>query len=478
MLKRIGLTAAALVVILGVGAWALEYNAFQVVFVRPGVSTPVILAVGTPEELGNIDFMIVEGPKFGVLLGIPPSLVYIPQPDFYGTDWISFFIVQKLTGQIIDAGTVQLRVLGPAELFSTALRWEGSITFSGPSFAVDAHQQIFGLYTRTGYLDASAQATWDIAGFSRFDLRGKLELESAWPVAFRLPITFTLSFDPSHLSFNSLTIDARSSLFGWSVAYYFYLSGTTPETDSYFTFSAEGAIEKISILSRLKYVTLTPTFSEWFLILRGPWLCKDCPTKWEVEFLHKKTGFDHLSLTVKDIPLPCPNCEAFQVSLDTKITLKTEEKTVESSFKLAFGPVLCLRPMIGLRTPAGTLGISGLEIYGMEMRCDLPNGYMGRFATSFDPLRDAIVTGYSQFFEVVQLEGPVYPCCGPLGRWQVSLYFARESPRLLGLGMGSINLYFFVSRELMLNVKLQAGLVDPTDPTKTWILTVGFKALY
>jgi len=478
MLKRIGFAAVALVVIFGASAWALEYNAFQVVFVRSGVSTPVILAIGTPEELGNIDFMIVEGPKFGVLLGIPPSLVYIPQPNFYGTDWISFFIVQKLTGQIIDAGTVQLRVLGPAELFSTAFRWEGSITFSGPAFAMDAYRFVFGFYARSDFLDSRAQAVWDMSGFSQFDLTAKIELEGAWPEAWRLPITSTLTFAPTTLSLTSWTVDARTTLLGWNFAYYFYYSGMAPEANSYATFTVDGAIERITFSSRLKYATLTPTFSEWFLTLRGPWLCQDCPIKWELEFVQKKLGFDHLSFTVKNVPIPCPGCGVVQTYMDIKVTFSAEQKSVEPSLGISAGLVVCVRPLLSLLTPSEGFGISGLAIYGVEIRCALPGGYKGRFATSFDPNKDSAVTGYTRFFEVVQLEGPVVPCCGAPGWWQISLYFERGSGKLFGLGMSDVNLYIPISREILVNVRLQTGLVDPSNPAKTWVLTTGWKALF
>ncbi len=457
-------------------AAALDYFPLQVVFVRPGTPTPVTLAVGTPEELTALRFEIAEPPKYGVILGIPPDLIYIPQPGFIGTDWATF-LIQTADGQLLDLGTVQLRVIGP-EVFSPAFRFEGNLSFSGPAFSWESYGFVFGAYARFQYLDLQAAATWDQTGFTGFQTVAKIELEGTWPVAWRLPITSTLTFDPAAPSLTSWTVEARTMISGWNLSYYFFYSGTEPQTGSYATFSALGSLDQISLETRVKFATLTPTFSEWLLKLRGPWICEDCPIKWELEFLQKKLGFDHLSFTMRDIPIPCPICETLQTFLDVKTTFTSESKTVEPTLRLVSGFVVCVRPLASLITPSAGLGITGIEVYGVEIRCDLPSGYKARFATSFNPDKDSMVTGYTQFFEVVQFEGPVVPCCGSPGWWQLFLYFSRTSGKIFGLAMGDVNVYFPLSREVMINVRLQAGLVDPDDPAKTWKVSFGWKGLF
>ena len=455
---------------------ALEYYPLQIVFVRPATHTPVVLATGTPDELAKLIFTIVEPPKNGVLLGFPPELVYIPAEGFTGTDWITF-LMQASDGTILDYGTVQLRVLGPMEMLAPSLRSEGSLTFSGPTFAVDSYRFDFGFYGRFTYLDTQAHATWDQTGFSSFRTIARIELEGDWPSPWRLPITSTLTFSPATLSLTSWTVDARTLILGWNLSYYFYYSGANPQTDSYATFTAQGSIDRYTLTSRTKFATLTPTFAEWTLNLSGPWPFCDCPIKWELEFMQRKLGFDHLGFTLKDIALPCPMCQVLQIYLDVRITFTTEMKKVEPSLRLWSG-LLCARPLINLLSPEEGFGISGLEVYGVEIRCDLPRGYKTRFATSFDPAKDADITGYFHFFEVIQLEGPVVPCCGAPGWWQLSLYFQRTGGQLFGLGMTDIVLYFPISREVLLNVRLKTGLVDLDNPTKTWILAWGWKALF
>ncbi len=455
----------------------VEIFPVQVVFVRPDTPTPVVLAVGAPEDLAQLDFLIIEPPQYGVLLGIPPDLVYLPQPGFMGTDWVSF-LIRTQDGQIIDFGTIRLRVLGPAEISALALRFEGGFTFSGPMLALDSYNFLFSTYARFQYVETQALASWGLAGFTSFQTVAKAELEGTWPVPWRLPITSTLNFNPAALALTSWTVDARTTIVGWNLSYYFYYSGSDPETSSYSTFTVQGSVDRLFLLIRTRFAPLTPTFAEQVLTLRGPWLCENCPIKWEMEYVYKKTGFDRLSFTIREVPIPCPGCGPLSTYLDVKITFTTTEKKVEPALRLVAGIVACVRPLVSLLTPGTGLGISGFDLYGVEIRCDLPNGYKARFATSFNPGRDSAVTGYTQFFEVLQWEGPVVPCCGSPGWWQVSLFFRRESGYLFGLGMTDISLYFPLSRQMLVNVRLKSGLVDPADPTKGWILIWGWKGLF
>jgi hypothetical protein len=134
-----------------------------------------------------------------------------------------------------------------------------------------------------------------------------------------------------------------------------------------------------------------------------------------------------------------------------------------------------VRPFVALETPLVGFGLEGIEVYGIEIRCEVPGGYTLRLATSFNPLRDSRVTGYAQFFQMWRIEGPVVPCCGSPGRFQISAYFKRASGNLFGFGMGNLVVFFPLSRELLLNVGLKVGEVAPA---KTWILTVGWRGLW
>lgn len=467
--RIMGVAAAALMAFSG---WAADAP-LQVVFVP--FDTPTLFVLATGDQ--DLAYTILELPTQGVLVGIPPYLTYIPRPGFSGTDWVHY-LVQTDQGQW-DLGTVQLVVFSPGATMSPfVFTSETELGWSGPTFTLDSYRFVFGVQARFTYFEQALRATWTDAGFTSFVGTTRTELEGSWPSPWRLPITSTLDFDPTIPGLNSWTLNATVNLLGATWAYTFYFSGTEPQTPSYSTFQVQGTVGPFTFDSRTKFVHLTPTFGEQKLTLRGPWICEGCPTNWELEFVQTKVGFDHLSLLVKDVEIPCPGCGTIQTFFDIEVTFTVAEKTIEPTLRVSSGFVACVRPLVALATPETGFGLSGFDLYGIEIKCELASGYTLRLATAFDPVQNSSVTGYAQFFELWQLEGPVVPCCGNPGRFQLSAYFGRESGSLFGLGMGNIILYFPVSREVLVNVGLKLGEVDPSDSSKTWILTVGSKGLF
>lgn len=461
--------AAATITLVG---WSANAP-MQVVFVQFDSPALFLLAGGDPD----VAYTILEPPTQGTLVGIPPNLTYIPRPGFSGTDWVHY-LVQTDTGQW-DLGTVQLIVLSPGATMSPfVLTSEGEIVLSGPTFAVDSYKFIFGIQARFTYFEQGLRATWTQDGFTSFVGTTRTELEGTWPSPWRLPITSTLDFDPTIPGLNSWTLNATVNLLGATWAYTFYLSGTEPQTPSYSTFQVQGTVGPFTFDSRTKFVTLTPTFGEQRLVVKGPWICQGCPTNWELEFVQTKAGFDHLSFLIKDIEIPCPGCGSIQTFFDFKVTFTVEEKRIEPALRITSGWVACMKPFVSLATPTGGFGLEGIDLYGIDIKCEALGGYTLRLVTSFNPLKDAEVTGYAQFFELWQLEGPIVPCCGNPGRFQLSAYFKRETGTIFGFGMGNLILYFPISREVLVNVGLKFGEADPFDLNKTWILTTGWKGLF
>ncbi len=446
----------------------------QVVTVPFGATALFSLAVG---DVTGHAFVIIEMPAHGILLGIPPDLIFIPRPGFSGTDWISFAVTTP--EGLLNLGTVKILVLGPLETVSPpALLSEGGLVFSGPTFLVDGYRFALGLQQRFQYFEQSLRATWTHAGFTSFAAVTRLEFEGTWPSPWRLPITSTLDFDPTIPGLNSWTVDARTTIAGTIWAYNFYFSGPDPQTGSYATFQVQGTIGAFTFDSRTKFVTLTPTFGEQRLTLKGPWICDGCPTNWELDFLQTKAGFEHLSFRLKDITIPCPACGGIKTLLDIKVTFTVDEKKVEPTLRIVSEWVACVKPLVALEPVPSGFGLGGIDLYGIEIKCEVSGGYTLRLATAFNSAKNSQVTGDTRFFEVWQLEGPVVPCCGNPGRFQVSVYFEQASGSLFGFGMGNIVLYFPVSRELLVRVGLKVGKVDAADPAKTWILTTAWQGLF
>jgi hypothetical protein len=273
-------------------------------------------------------------------------------------------------------------------------------------------------------------------------------------------------------------VEARTTVGGSTWVGTFYYPGTDPEGGAYTALQVRGAIGDYRFDAQVKFLTLTPTFGELRLILAGPWLCAGCPTNWELEFGESKAGFERLSFLVKDVALPCPGCGGITTSLDLKVTFAVDAKKVEPSLRIASGWVGCVKPLVALEPVGDGFGLGGIDIYGMEIKCEVPWGYTLRLATAFHFKKNSEVTGDPRFFELWQLEGPVPPCCGNLGRFQLSAYFERDGGSLWGFGMGNFILYFPVSRELLVKVGLKVGKVDAADPAKAWVLTTGWQGLF
>jgi len=470
----LGVRIAGLVAVaaLTVAGWSANAP-MQVVFVPFDTPALFVLAEGDLD----IAYTILELPAHGVLVGIPPYLTYIPHPGFSGTDWVHY-LVQTDTGQW-DLGTVQLVVLPLGITMSPPVfTSEGEMVWSGPTFSFDSHRFVFGVHARFTYFGQSLHATWTPTGFTSFVGTTRVELEGTWPSPWRLPITSTLDFDAALPGLTSWTVNARTTVLGATWISVFYFSGTDPQTSSYATFQVQGTIGAFTFDNRIKFATLTPTFAENRLILKGPWICEGCPTNWEIEFLQTKAGFERLSFLVRDVVIPYPAWEGIRTLFDVRVTFTEDSKTVVPALRVVSDWVACVRPFVEVETPPNGFGLEGINVYGFEIRCEVPGGYTLRLATSFDPLRDSLVTGHAQFFELWQLEGPVVPCCGSPGRFQLSAYFKRATGNLFGFAMGNAILFFPVSREVLVNVGLKVGEVDPADPAKTWILTTGWKGLF
>jgi len=470
--RSVGLVGLLAIAFVGWGA-QVPLAPMQVVFVPSGTPTPFLLG----EEDRDLLYTILQLPANGVLVGIPPNLTYIPEPGFIGNDWVHY-LVQTETGGW-DLGTVQLVVLTPGETIGTfALISEGELIWSGPTFAWEGYRFLTEVQARFTYLQQSFRATWTDIAFTSLVTRTSIALEGAWPSPWRLPITLALDFDPSVPALSSWTVDARTTVPGATWIATFYYSGTEPQTGSYIAFRVQGDIGPITFDSRTTFVTLTPTFGEQRLTLNGPWICEGCPTKWELQFVQSKGGFEFLSFFVKDIEIPCPGCGSIRTFFDLKATFTVEEKKLEPALRVTSDFVACVKPLVALAMPQTGFGLTGFDLYGIEIKCDVPPGYVLRLLTSFNSVKDARVTGYVQFFELWQLEGPVVPCCGNPGRFQISLYFKRGEQSLFGFSMGNLILYFPLSRGVLLNVGLKVGEVDPHDLAKTWILTTGWKAIF
>ncbi|MFO8033750.1 MAG: Ig-like domain-containing protein [Candidatus Bipolaricaulota bacterium] len=453
----------------------------QVIVVPFG--TPVSFEIWTPieAEADDLSFVLVKLPAFGTLLGIPPELIFIPDPDFHGTDSFSF-VVDDPSGQF-DIANVQIIVLQPeVETSPPVVGLSGGITASGMPVSLDLHTLNASYSQRFPYFDQEFRAELSPEeGLTSFT--AKTELEFVIPVdpVIRVPVSSTFDFDPTIPALSSWTLDAKLRMpdfdGGWTV----YYDGDDPEEDSYHELQLRGDIDGIRAESQTRFAWLTPRFSQQTLTLSGPASAFGCPgCDFRVEsFLSfsKETGFEEFRLTARDIRLPMWFGD-FDILLDLRVSYTPDDKTFTPSLKLRRAVHVHLRPLISLDAALPSFTLSDVNLFGVEVHCELPDGQGLRLATSFDESKDASVTGASRFFEVWRVYGPVLPCCGARGRWQISTFFKRDGDTLFGWGMTEAVVHFPLSDQVLLNLTFKGGELDATDSAKTWSLALGMKGLW
>ncbi|MCD6540864.1 hypothetical protein J7K76_03395 [Candidatus Bipolaricaulota bacterium] len=437
-----------------------------------------------PEIAGNFTFEVTDPPEHGTLSGAPPQLVYEPEKGFYGEDSFRVAVYSAETEEFLEEIFVEIVVLGPGSLVSPPVYvWNGDFTFSGPSFAVEETELEGKVKLEFYYFDLELRARIEDSEFSSFKTTFRYNLELPFgETAVRIPITLTLDFDPTVPALDNWTARMRTSIMGYTLSYKFYFKGEEPE-DSYGLFSVSSRSEGISFNIRAKFEGLTVRFSELDLTARGEAVdlgCSFCDFSWDMSLAFSKDeGFQNFCFTLSDLPFPCDVCGDVRLYASVKTTFTTESKDVSPSLRVSTGWIDgCLRPRISLQLPDEGFGLEGVELYGIEIKCEFAGEITGKFATSFDPERDSSVTGSRYFFEYWRFEGPVVGCCGDTGRWQFTFYFSRGNEHLFGFSKLKTLVVFPLFRGFTAHLGLELGLVDPDDLSKTWLLNFGWKGTF
>jgi hypothetical protein len=185
-----------------------------------------------------------------------------------------------------------------------------------------------------------------------------------------------------------------------------------------------------------------------------------------------ENGFDGVELIARRIPLAILSGPALDTSLELRVRFGLTDKILIGTLRTAAGSLsAAVEPyveFIGLFPE-----ITGILVYGVELRCALGESLSVALATCFDrsnPTHNFYVTGENDYYERASLAGAFSGCCGSLGGWTVDVYWEEGSSALFGLGRLDVGVL------VPLGAALSGSLEAEFESAGAWRLHVGFTA--
>lgn len=391
-------------------------------------------------------FVLVDGPRHGALLGDLENvryeapahavvvLTYAPMAGFVGTDRILFAVFDPHEATAV--GTVQITVSPPSSPPEVSGLWQAAWSWLPETGEVSALAATWTVAYRLGGLLLKGLASFrqvDLGGgnqvvLERVRLEGDVRGEG-------VTLSSVLAFKPPAVNpFDYLATAIRFSLGGIAFNPGFHL--TLPLASSFGTLRIQGTVGPVDIAHAVRF-DLDPggavTLARSETVASGWW----CSLNLSASLLFTKAGFASLQFTLRDVPLSellpgyLPG-----VFLDVRTAYTVGGKEVQGALNWRPPWQGCIRLFggLGLGGP-GNLTLEGAALYGLRVECTLGNVRLVS-ATSFDPSRNSLLTGQSDYWEVVRLSGVLPGCCAKVpGAWSFSTYFYASGTQLFGWGM-------------------------------------------
>ena len=420
-------------------------------------------------------FVLIDGPAHGVLLGDlaevryeSPStavvaLTYIPAAGFVGTERLLFAVFDP--HEATAAGLVQIDVIRYRPPPQVSGVWSLGMSWLPETGEMSAFASAWTVAYRVGGLLLKSTARLrlaDLGGGKQVvlevvRLEGDVRGEG-------VTLASTLAFKPQATSpFDYLAASARFSLGNIAFNPGFHL--TVPLASSFGTLRVQGLIAEVSVAHVLRFdldASGLVAFARSETTVAGRW----CDLRLGASLLFTKAGFEHLRLSFTGFPLSdyLPGYLAGLV-LDVRVTYTVANKDVRASLDWQPPWRGCIRLYGGLELGGpGDLALGGAEIYGVRIECSWENVKFVS-ATSFVPMQNSLITGQSDYWEVVRVSGTFPGCCAKVpGAWSFATYFYTSGAQLFGWGMttATLDLWPYDALNLTLNMAMRSGeLGDP-----------------
>ncbi len=425
-------------------------------------------------EAHPLRFVLLTGPEHGVLIGDMGAvryegphdalieLTYVPAARFVGADRVTMAVYDPFDETA--SGTVSI------EIDVTARRAEGLLSGNWSMSATFLPQSglftVFGTQLTEVYrigpltLKGIAAVRKETVGgvdqivFDALRFDGDVKLGT-------LSASSTLAFDPDAPAdpFDFWRTTVGFALQGVSCRHTFYLAADV--TSSYQSLFAKGNVGGVSFTNTLR-IDVNDACD--FVFGRN-----DAAVSWswcDLELLARLSvtcgGFQEASFDLYELPISVllPG-----LTLDAGLTFAVDEKRLSTT--LAWRPLTvgCIR-LYGELEVGGTRDMmaDGFTIYGLRVECDIGDVKVVS-ATSLDPAKNAVLTGQSDYFEVLRASGTLTGCCGVPGSWGVATYFHAGSDQLFDWGMTTGRFDLALNDHVNVNFELVSRSGELGDPT-------------
>lgn len=406
-----------------------------------------------------LTFAILEGPVHGVLVGDLTSVVYraphtaavevtyVPADGFVGTDFVTLSVTDPFGELAMGTTTVEIVVEARRMTGILAGNWSTGVTYNTQTGGFTAFRTQFTEVYRVGKLTLKSIASIHMetnAGMKEmvFD---SFRFQTDYSI-LGIDHTSTLAFDPDAGAvvdmFDYWLTSTRFTLAGIDFAHTLYLLNT--QTDSYQALSAQVSIGFVSVANNVRF-NLEPSCGFFFASNKTSisWIWCDVTLRASIGFTCD--GFDELMIGANGIPIPRFGWLPGDVDLDASITFDMDGKSLLASAHWRPGAISCIKLLAemdlsgpGAGLVSGDTVFESIHIYGLRFECDIPSVYGDITfvsATALESSCNSIVTGQTDYFEVVRLSGPLLACCGYPGSWSVATYFNKGATMLFDWGM-------------------------------------------
>lgn len=448
----------------------------------------------TPEA-HVLTFSIVAGPVHGVLIGnlaqvayraphmAAVEITYIPADGYVGTDFVTLSVTDPLGEMATGTTTIEIEVVARRSMGILTGNWNTEVTCNTQTGAITAFRTQFTEVYRVGNLTLKSIAAIQMetnAGVKEMVFKS-LRFQGDYSIA-GIDHTSALSFDPDTGGadlFDYWLASTRFSLADVDFTHTLYLLNT--QTDSYQALSVQAAIGSVSVVNTVRFdLDLSCGFSFASNNTTISWAWCDATLQAAIGF--SCDGFEGLTLSANHIPLDGFNGILRGVTFNAAVTFEMDEKSLSASIDWSPTALGCIAVLAkldlsgpGAGPVSGETISSAIQIYGFRVECDIPSAYGDVSfvsATSLDASYNSIVTGQTDYFEVLRLAGPLQVCCGYPGTWSIATYFHDASTMALDWGMTLVRADMAISDHFNFSLEtvFRSGFFG--DPTLE--LTVGW----